>query len=287
MTGWLFILLCAGTSILIAHLFKITEYKKLNTTRVLTVNYLIATFVAVILAFKSDTLTIPQVSELSVPIFFAAAVGFVFIANFFVYSKSVHLNGVGISVAAMRISLLVPVFTSILWYKEILTALQWGGIVIVFATLFLLLPNKRKLLREPFSAGWLLVILFVGTGIGDSSLMVYEEEFSAQISKELFMGGVFFSAFLIGSLMLIIRRNFAFKKEEWIMGTAIGIPNLLTSIFLILALEQLSGAIVYSSVNVLTVLGATCLGVFRWGDQFTKAQWTGIALALLAILLLI
>ncbi|TVR17905.1 MAG: DMT family transporter [Balneolaceae bacterium] len=287
MAGWFFILLCAATSTLIAHFFKITEHKKLNTTRVLTVNYLIATFFAVLLAIREGITTLPEFSGFSIPLLFATAVGFVFIANFFIYSKSVHLNGVGISVAAMRVSLLVPVFTSILWYQEVLSTLQWVGILIVFGALFLLLPNKRKLIREPLSAGWLLVILFVGTGIGDASLMVYEEEFSAEIPKEIFMGAVFFSAFLIGSFVLLIRRNYSIKKEEWVMGAAIGIPNLLTSIFLILALEQLTGAIVYSSVNILTVLGATCVGVFRWGDIFTKAQWTGIALALAAILLLL
>lgn len=286
MAGWGFIILCASTSVLLAHLFKITEYKKLNTTRVLTVNYFIATLFAAILAIR-EGVTFPEISELSVPFIFAMAVGFVFIANFFIYSKSVHLNGVGISVAAMRVSLLVPVFTAILWYQEVLSTLQWIGIIIVFGALFLLLPNKRKLIKEPLSAGWLLVILFIGTGIGDASLMVYEEEFSVEIPKELFMGAVFFAAFLIGSSVLVIRKKTSFNKQEWLMGAAIGIPNLLTSIFLILALEQLSGAIVYSSVNVLTVLGATFLGVFRWGDQFTKAQWTGIFLALAAILLLL
>ncbi len=286
MAGWGFIILCASTSVLLAHLFKITEYKKLNTTRVLTVNYFIATLFAAILAIR-EGVTFPEISELSVPFIFAMAVGFVFIANFFIYSKSVHLNGVGISVAAMRVSLLVPVFTAILWYQEVLSTLQWIGIIIVFGALFLLLPNKRKLIKEPLSAGWLLVILFIGTGIGDASLMVYEEEFSVEIPKELFMGAVFFAAFLIGSSVLVIRKKTSFNKQEWLMGAAIGIPNLLTSIFLIRALEQLSGAIVYSSVNVLTVLGATFLGVFRWGDQFTKAQWTGIFLALAAILLLL
>lgn len=286
MTGWIFILLCAASSILIAHFFKVTEHKKLNTTRVLTVNYLIATIFAAVLAVR-EGVSVPLMSEITIPLFFAVIVGFVFIANFFIYSKSVHLNGVGISVAAMRVSLLVPVFISILWYQEVLSSPQWLGIMIVFGALFLLLPNKRKLIKEPFSAGWLLVVLFIGTGIGDASLMVYETELSSVFPKEIFMGIVFFSAFVIGLTVLIVKKNYTIKKEEWIMGAAIGVPNLLTSIFLILALEQLSGAIVYSSVNIITVLGATFVGVFRWKDRFTKLQWAGIGAAVVAILLLI
>ncbi|MEX0945334.1 MAG: hypothetical protein WDZ38_06615, partial [Balneolaceae bacterium] len=62
---------------------------------------------------------------------------------------------------------------------------------------------------------------------------------------------------------------------------------LFTSIFLISALEIMNGAVVYSSVNVLTVMGGTLLGVIRWKDRFTNAQWVGIFLTLFSIVLLI
>jgi drug/metabolite transporter (DMT)-like permease len=187
----------------------------------------------------------------------------------------------------MRISLLIPVLLSTLWYLEYLDFWQWTGVLLVFVTLFLLLPNKMKMLREPFSAAWLLLLLFLGTGIGDASLKVYEAEFSDFIDKQYFMGFVFLTAFLIGMIILILRKNWSFGKGEIILGLAIGIPNLYTSIFLIEALERLSGGIVYSSVNLLTVLGGTLLGVFRWGDRLTKLQWFAILLTLISILLLI
>jgi drug/metabolite transporter (DMT)-like permease len=216
-----------------------------------------------------------------------AIVGVIFIANFFIYSKSVHHNGVGISVAAMRISLIVPVLLTTAWYMELLSFRQWVGVVLVFVTLFLLLPNKRKMLREPFSVAWLLVLLFVGTGLGDSSLKIYEVEFSSILGKEHFMGIVFFTAFLIGLTVVLGRRNWKLKKAEFLLGVAVGIPNLYTALFLIEALERMNGAVVYSSVNVLTVLGGTLLGIMKWGDKLTNIQWTGIILTIITILLLI
>ena len=187
----------------------------------------------------------------------------------------------------MRISLLIPVLLSTLWYLEYLDFWQWIGVSLVFVTLFLLLPNKRKMLREPFSAAWLLLLLFLGTGIGDASLKVYEAEFSGLLSKQQFMGFVFLTAFLLGVVTIAVRNRWAFTKGELLLGIAIGIPNLYTSIFLIEALERMSGGVVYSSVNVLTVLGGTILGVMKWGDRLTKVQWTGIFLTLISILLLI
>ena len=286
MTGWTFIILCAVSSVLIAHFFKITESRNLSTVNVLTVNYLIATVAAFVMAFRHGS---PDVNfgELGPSVILAIFVGVVFIANFFIYSKSVFHNGVGISVAAMRISLLIPVLLSTLWYFELLTFGQWIGVALVFVTLFLLLPNKRKMLREPFSAAWLLPLLFIGTGIGDASLKVYEVEFSATLSKELFMGFVFLTAFIVGLTVILTKKRRKIIKAEWLIGMAIGIPNLLTAIFLIAALERMNGAVVYSAVNVLTVLGATLLGVIRWKDRFTKIQWMGIFLTLISILLLI
>ncbi len=288
MAGWLFIILCAAFSVLIAHFFKVVEFRKLDTLRVLTVNYFIATIAAAALSHYQQPFGEFSVSagELFWPAVLALFTGLLFITNYFVYSKSVHHNGVGISVAAMRISLIIPVLLSILWYLEELAALQWTGILIVFVTLFLLLPKKKDLLKEPLSAAWLLILIFLFTGVGDASLKVYEEEFSGILLKQQFMAMVFFTSFLIGIAVVTIQKKWALKKQELLMGAAIGIPNLLAAIFLIAALEQLSGAIVYSAVNVLTVAGATLLGIIRWGDRFTKLQWSGIILALIAILLL-
>jgi len=285
-TGWIYIILCAASSVLIAHFLKVVENRNLSTVRVLTVNYLVATVVAFSTSGWAGIGRL-DVGEGFTAIMIAAVVGVIFIANFFIYSKSVYYNGVGISVAAMRISLIMPVLLSTLWYLEILSFKQWVGVVLVFITLFLLLPNKRKMLREPFSAAWLLVLLFIGTGLGDGSLKIYEREFSSLLSKEQFMGFVFLTAFLIGLIVIGIRRSWNFKKMEWLMGIAVGVPNLYTAIFLIEALERMNGAVVYSSVNVLTVLGGTLLGIMKWGDKLTKIQWAGIALTVITILLLI
>jgi len=286
MSGWVYILLSSSFSILIAHLLKVTEFRKIHTVRVLTVNYFVATVTAFV---TSESTVIPDLQQSGSieAILLGAVTGFIFIANFFIYSKSVSHNGVGISVAAMRISLIVPVLLSTLWYLEYISAAQWFGVILVILTLFLLLPNKRKLFREPFSAGWLLVLMFLGTGVGDAALKVYESDFSDIWVKQQFMGVVFLTAFLIGITVLIIRRDVRFTKADLWMGAAVGIPNLYTSIFLIEALERMNGAVVYSAVNVITVLGATVLGIIRWGDRLKPLQWAGIVFTLISILLLI
>lgn len=285
MNGWMFILLSASTSLMIAHFLKISENKGLNTVRVLTVNYFIASVSAFV---YSDVTQLNEIgSELLPVMLLAFLTGVIFILNFFVYSKSVFLNGIGISIAMMRVSLIVPVLLSIAVYGEILSLKQLAGVLLVFFILYLLLPNKKAIFSGPVKGGGYLLLLFIGTGIGDASLKVFEVEFLSVIPKELFMGFVFLTALLCGILTIVIQGNWKFTKEELLTGTMIGIPNLLTSVFLISALQLMNGAIVFSSVNLITVAGGTILGVLYWKDRFLSSQWLGIFLALAAILLLV
>jgi drug/metabolite transporter (DMT)-like permease len=285
MSPWIFIILSSGCSVAVAHLLKLVEFKQLNTIRVLTVNYLIATFIAFLHPGNSyDYIDLTLTSPV---IILAIIVGILFIANFFIYSKSVYKNGVGISVASMRLSLIIPVLLSTFWYHEYLDEREWVGILFVFIALILLLPDKKSLFKKPYNAGWLLILLFFFTGLGDSSLKVYESDFSDLLIKEHFMGFIFLSAFLTGFCMITIRKMWGFKREEIVLGIVIGIPNLYSAIFLIEALSYLSGGIVYTAANLLTVMGATFLGVWWWGDRLTKFQWLGIGLTLISIILLV
>lgn len=286
MEGWIFILLSSACSVLIAHFLKVTEFRKLSTTRVLTINYIVASLVAFLSPGSGADLNF-DFQQVWPALLLAVGVGFIFIANFFIYSKSVSKNGVGISVAAMRMSLLIPVLLSTFWYLEVMSLNQWIGFLLVIVALFLLMPNKRTMLKEPKSAAWLLVLLFIGTGMGDGSLKIFEVEFSSYFSKEQFMGTVFLSATAVGLLAMALQKEFTFSLKEIGMGILVGIPNLYSAIFLIQALEVMNGAIVYSVVNMLTVLGATVLGKIRWGDFVTPLQWVGIGASILSILLLL
>lgn len=285
MAGWIYIVLCTIASVSIAHFFKISEKKKLSTLRVITVNYLVAFPIAFIL-YEGHEHSIILSQEFIFPGLLALLTGIVFIFNFFIYSKSVDRNGVGISIAAMRISLIVPVLLSTMWYNELLTWKQWVGLILVFLVLYLLLPNKKSLMQEAANAGWLLPVLFLMTAIGDAALKVYEADFSRLLSKGEFMGFVFLTAFLVGVIIILIKRDWKFTTKEFLIGACVGIPNLLAATFLLEALERMNGAVVFSSVNVLTVLGGTFVGVVYWHDRFTKTQWLGIFLAVISILLL-
>lgn len=283
--AYVFILLSAICSLLIAHFLKVTEVKKLRTTNTLTVNYLVAFIIAFVWgSLKTEGSVInPDLLLLG----FCVIVGVFFITNFIAYSKSVHTNGVGVTITAMRLSLLVPILLSVYVYDEYLTAIETGGVVLVFAALILLIPKKSKVKVGRINAGWLLLIIFILTGFADASLKIYEEEFSTSLNESMFMGMIFFAAFLIGLIACIFRKGALVTGEEFKLGFLIGIPNLFSAIFLIYALHDISGSIAYPLVNMLSVAGGTALGLIRWKDTVSPLQWAGLIIALIAIIILV
>ena len=283
---YIFLILSSVCSLTIAHLLKVTETKNLRTLNTLTVNYIVAAVFALLVGYESDQGAV-FVGHSTILLSFCILVGAFFIGNFVAYSKSVHTNGVGITIAAMRLSLLIPVIISVYWYAEYLSGLKVAGIVGVFGAMLLLIPKKNNIKVGSISASWLLILIFVLSGFADASLKIYEEEFSTNLNELTFMGLVFLGAFIIGLIVALFRKGPLITKKEALLGAAIGIPNLYSSIFLIYALGGISGSIAYPVVNILNVLGGTFLGLIIWNDRVSTKQWIGIATAVLAIIFLI
>lgn len=284
--AYIFLVLSSVCSLTIAHLLKVTETKNLRTLNTLTINYIVAAVFALLVGYESNFGAI-FVSHSTILLSFCILVGAFFIGNFIAYSKSVHTNGVGVTIAAMRLSLLIPVVISIYWYAEYLNGLKIAGILGVFGAMLLLIPQKNNIKIGSLNASWLLILLFVLSGFADASLKVYEEEFSTNLNELTFMGLVFLGAFTIGLVVALFRKGPLITKKEALLGAAIGIPNLYSSIFLIYALGGISGSIAYPVVNILNVLGGTFLGLIIWNDRVSTKQWIGIATAVLAIIFLI
>lgn len=284
--AYLYLLLSSACSLLIAHLLKLTEVKGLRTLNTLTVNYLIAFTVAFVVGSVQDGTGEPGWPQFYL-LGFCTIIGAFFIGNFVAYGKSVHINGVGVTVAAMRLSLLIPVIISVYFYREFLGGWKILGILLVFGSLLLLIPQKKSVKIGNIDASWLLLVIFLVTGLADASLKVYNEELSLAFNETLFMGWVLLGAFLIGLVLSLLKQGPLITRQEFKMGAIIGIPNLYSSIFLIYALDSITGAVAFSIVNVINVLGGTLLGLFFWDDQVSLKQWGGIAVALTAILLLV
>ncbi len=280
--GFLYLILSVMCSLVIVHLLKVVKYRQTRMLPVLTVNYFIATLVASISSLGTFSVSVLPIWL----IFLTVIAGALFIFNFVIYGSSVNRNGVGVSVTAMRLSLVIPVLVSIIGYRERINFLITAGLIGVFIALYLLSRmhhHKKETDWKPV----LLIALFLGTGFSDAALKIFRENGAGFINQDLFMAGIFGTAFLIGITGIILQRQYQIRLNELGLGVMIGIPNLYSSIFMIMALKYIGGAVAFSIANILIVAGGTILGYVYWRDKITKRQFWGIMLGLISIVLMI
>ncbi len=280
--GYLYLILSVSCSLIIVHLLKVVRHKNARMLPVLTVNYMVATVVASFSGFE-------HLSAEDIPVWLVlltVAAGALFIINFLVYGNSVNINGVGVSVTAMRLSLIIPVLTSIIGYREAINIPIILGLIGVFTALYLL--SRKDHTRKPKE--WhpmLLIMLFLGTGFSDAALKIFRENGAVFINQNIFMAGIFGIAFLIGLSGILIKNEYRLQSKEIGLGIMIGVPNLYSSIFMIMALKYIEGAVAFSMVNILIVTGGTILGYAYWHDKLSKNQTIGILVGIIAITLMI
>lgn len=282
--AYLHIALSAGLSILIAHILKVNERRNVRTLHVLTLNYVFALALLPFLLPEGAVL-IPSVND----VFILATVvnGVLFILNFYAYSKSVDANGVGLSVAAMRMSLVIPVFFAITQYGEPFHVGVGTGMALVLIALGLMILRPGISILRSIKDGRLLVGMFLMSGICDVFIKMYERNPAPGVHDAHFVFTIYLISMITGMTVLAVKRQLHFTRDELRIGLWIGIPNLLTFVFMLKALAMMPATVAFSLSHLSVVLGGTVLGKTVWKDDLRPTQWLGILLALSAILILI
>jgi len=282
--GFLFLSISAIFSLSVAQVLKFVEIRSLRVLNVLVVNYLIAFVISFFSTNWSGFADLPGF----VPVLgHSAILGFLFIINFLIYSKSIHKNGMGVSIAAMRMSLVFPILLSLLIYNEDVSTGLILGIFLSFVSLLLLAPFSKKERSIQLKFAVLPVLLFLISGITDSGLKVFEREFSMFFDESQFLASLFFFAFLTGTVILVVRNQINFKMKEMAYGSLLGVVNLYSSYFILLALKEVPGSVVFPLANLSIVFVGTFIGVIFWKDRPNTKQWIGLALASISIFLLV
>ncbi|MFN1833856.1 hypothetical protein AB2B38_001235 [Balneola sp. MJW-20] len=285
--GYLFIAASVFCSLCIAQLLKIGEQKKHNVLNILVINYGVAFLVSFFtsIEFKDG---FSALGDIEVIIFVSVILlGIMFIGNMVLYSRSIDRVGMGISIAAMRTSLVFPIALSIFLYAEFLSNYKYLGIALAFIALYMMLPEVNwKKLRDHKSL-LLPLGIFLITGLTDSGLKIFEAEFSQILSEDLFLSGIFLVSFITGILFSLRKGKMEFTTAEIMLGSMVGIVNLYSSIFLLYALKELPGSLVFPLTNIALVVIGTLIGIAVWKDKINKRQLVGLTLSIVSIIILI
>jgi len=250
--------------------------------QVYLVNYLVAGTLAIF--FTQSDLTILFTEEARPSLIFGVMVGLLYISNLILMGRSMVENGIGMTVSIMRISLVIPVLVSIFIYGESTTTQRLVGLLFAFIALGLLFRPGEK--ERDTRAILYLVAIFLITGMGDVSLKVFEATATPGVDKWLFMAIIFVTCGIISLVYVLLSTKPLPNNREIKSGILIGIPNLLASIFILMALELIPASITFPSTNLTIIVVGTIWGWWYWKDALTTRNYIIIGLAMIAIVLL-
>jgi drug/metabolite transporter (DMT)-like permease len=203
--------------------------------------------------------------------------GFLFLVNFLIYKRNIQFNGLSLSVSTMRVSLLIPTFISLFFFGDKIGFTNYFGIfVIIFAFIFV---TEFRTLKNVF----FLLLLFLITGLSDTSLKVYDE--SGIGHENLFIFILFFSAFIF-NLLWIIKQKKKFIWKYFSYGLILGIPNQLTTKLFLKSLASVPAPIAYPLFASSVVLICVFSDLLVWKKKYSVKQKLGYAVMIIGILLL-
>ena len=175
-------------------------------------------------------------------------------------------HGMSVVSVASKMSLSIPVIFVIFYYGESLSVLKVLGIILALVSVYLVSAKTKDGLKVNKSALILPFAVFIGSGIIESSLKVFQNDLVSSDETPIFSASVFLFAALTGSLIFImrfIRNKTLFKIKDFIGGIALGIPNYFSIYFIIQALRNphLDSSIVFVINNVSIVVLSTIVGI--------------------------
>jgi multidrug transporter EmrE-like cation transporter len=278
----LYLVLAICCSVSVAVILTYAHRKNLPTFSLFATNYVIATIASMIGSGASTRIfSVPQEMGLSV------VLGVLFIGCFWLMMKTIEKLGMVIPVTLMRLSAVLPTAGSILLYSEVPTALQVGGILLAFFALPLASPKPltraslRPLLEGGFGWGMLLFVTFGFTEF----LFKFQKEVLPIDNPSDMLQVVFGTAMLIGIAAALKKRE-RLSLHLLLAGTALGIVNMFSARFFILALRELPGMVVFPANGIGVIMLSTVVAVIVWKERLNTRNYIYLVCAAVALILI-
>ena len=219
------------------------------------------------------------------------ALGFLFIAVFNLMAATAQKVGVSVASVATKMSLVIPVLFGVLVYNEELSLLKIVGILLALAAVYFASAKEKSIAVEKSSL-LLPIMVFLGSGIIDTSIKYIQEVHIGEDDYPIFSATVFAAAATIGILFILIKSIKMPLKVNFknvLGGIALGIPNYFSIYFLLKALQNdtLNSASVFTINNVAIVMFSTLLGILLFKERISVKNWGGITLAVVSIILVV
>lgn len=267
--------------------FRLYTRFNVNTLQAIIVNYFVACTVGFFGYIEgSDFTHVP--SENWFP--GALMLGALFITVFNLAAITTQKSGLSVVAVATKMSVAIPVLCGIFLYKESTGALKLTGIVLALVAVYLTSIKTREGLNIKSKNLIFPLLVFLGSGIIDTSLKYLETSYVAEDDVGLFSSAIFATAGTLGVLILTGQAILGRLKITWrniLGGIALGIPNYYSIYFLVMALRShgFESSTIFTINHVAIVTLSTITGIILFRERLLRKNWIGLAIAVISIIL--
>ena len=268
-------------------IFRIFERFNIGTFQAIVANYFTA-FLCGILMHVNEFSTDSFLHLEWLPFVSLSAV--LFITLFIMMAISAQKNGIAATSVAVKMSMAVSMLGMIFIYNEVISFTKLVGIFFALIGVFLIASSGEKSSKK--NAAYMLIVLFIGSGLLDLNLNYAQNHVFNHISSSIFTAYGFAAAGTIGVGVHIIQRfrvkSQPIKAKNLIAGFLLGIPNYYSIYFLLESYQILTwqDSSILAVVNVSVVLLSVIIGFIVFKEVIDKRKLIGILAALIAIFLL-
>jgi len=283
----LFLLLNILSSTIIALVFKFIDNLKVNTFKVIVINYLVAASLGFLL--NDAEIGIADIFR-GTWVYLSVIIGVLFIAMLYLIAVSTQKAGITVTTISMRMSVVVPIGFSILFYQEEISSIKIIGIIVALVAVLLSVYKERSE-KVKISFVILPIIIFLGAGLVDSLVKFSQEEFLDDAVIPIFSAILFSVSALIGLIITFTKPSelkYLINKKVLIWGILLGIANFGTVFFFINALNNapLDSSVIFGINHIGIVSLSIVMALIIFKEKLNKVNWIGIILSLLSIITL-
>ncbi len=269
-------LLAVLCSSLVTILMRASKKHAKNNISMLAVNYVMCTVLG--FAFMPKGAVFPQADGAGFALWLGIGNGVLYLASFVLLNVNIRKNGVVLPTTFMKLGAMVPALLAIFVWKEEPSAVQIIGIAAAIAAIVLIHTEKGE---SRIQSGLGLMLLLVVTGMASSMSKVYDEYGTAVMENHFLL--YTFAVALILCVMLALLQKQSFTLMDGVWGLLIGIPNYLSSRFLLLSLAQVPAVIAYPCYSVGSIVLVTLSGVAFFKEKLSRRQLIAIVIILAAL----
>lgn len=268
-------------SMLVSVLMRVSEKHIRSNVGMLAMNYVMCALMALFYT-RGIRLFPTDVSGITTAIFLGVINGVLYLGAFLLLQWNIRISGVVLPSTFMKIGVIVPIILSITVFGDKPDRLQIAGIVISVGAILLIQLEKGDVKAKN---GVGLVLVMLCGGFANAMSKVFECYGNAELNNH-FLLYTFICAMILCALVCVIKKQ-RLNLADIIFGMLIGVPNYLSSRFLLLALSNgLSPLIVYPCSSVGSIVLITLAGVVFFRERLSKKQIVALALILIALVLL-